>query len=70
MEKYLIKRKPIDEESSEINNSGTQHCPKQVHVELNLDDLLSNLGLRKQILEYNPNDRDKVRRTYLQRAPC
>ena len=66
MEKYLIKRKPIEEESSKINNS----CPKQVRVELNLDDLPSDPGLRKQILEYNLNDRDKVQRTYLQKGPC
>ena len=46
------------------------HCPKQVRVELNLDGLPSYPKLRKQILEYNPNDRDKVRRTYLQRGPC
>ena len=29
-----------------------------------------NPGLRKQIFEYNPNDRDKVRKTYLQRGSC
>ena len=60
MKIYLIKKKPIQEKLSKINNSGTQYCPKQVHVELNLDDLALNPGLRKQIFEYNPNDRDKV----------
>ena len=47
MEKYLIKSKSIEEESSEINNNGTQHYPKQVRVELNLDDLPSDPRLRK-----------------------
>ena len=48
MEKYLIKSKPIKEESSETNNSGTQHHPKQVRVELNLYNLYSNPNFTKK----------------------
>ena len=57
MEKYLIKSKPIKEESSETNNSGTQYCLKQIRVELNLDDLyrveLFNIIIYIQIQELN-----------------
>ena len=34
-----------------------------------LEDLKADPGLRKKILEYDPNDRDNVRREYLQRGP-
>ena len=47
MEKYLIKRKPILEDSSGANN--TQLLAKQVRVELNLQDLPSDPGLWKKL---------------------
>ena len=34
-------------------------------VEINLDDLPADLGLKKSIYSYNANDRELVRRTYL-----
>lgn len=37
-----------------------------IHVEINLADLPSDPGLRCCILDYYPNDRDQVRRAYLQ----
>jgi len=36
----------------------------------NLDDLPSDLAQRKRILDYHPNERDKVRRKYLTKGPC
>ncbi|KAG5529136.1 hypothetical protein RHGRI_029717 [Rhododendron griersonianum] len=37
-------------------------------VEINLADLPSDPGLRPGIMDYNPNDRDQIRRAYLQKA--
>ena len=37
---------------------------------MNLQDLSSDLELSKKITEYHPNDRDKIRRFYLQKGPC
>ena len=39
-------------------------------VEINLDDLPADPGLRKSIYSYNANDRELVQRAYLQRGPC
>ena len=39
-------------------------------VEINLDDLPADLGLKKSIYSYNANDRELVQRAYLQRGPC
>jgi hypothetical protein len=36
---------------------------------LNLDDIASDLALRKQIHEYAPEIRDQVRRAYIQKGP-
>jgi hypothetical protein len=39
---------------------------KQVILKLNLNDLPLDMGLRKKIYNYHPNnDRDKVQRAYL-----
>ncbi|VVA36516.1 PREDICTED: zinc finger MYM-type, partial [Prunus dulcis] len=42
--------------------------------ESELQDILANLiadpGLRPQMLDYDPNIRDEVRRAYLQKGPC
>ncbi|ESQ50881.1 hypothetical protein EUTSA_v10022584mg [Eutrema salsugineum] len=39
-------------------------------TESNLDDLPWDPAKRKKILEYHPNQRDEVRRKYLDRGPC
>ncbi|KAL6522340.1 hypothetical protein OROHE_016893 [Orobanche hederae] len=65
MEKFLTKRKtPTDPEPRNADNS------KQRHVEVNLADLPSDPGMRTRILDYNPNIRDEVRRSYLLKGPC
>ena len=43
---------------------------KKSHLKINLDDLPSDPGLRRKISDYHPNDRDKIRMTYLQKGPC
>ncbi|KAJ0964830.1 hypothetical protein J5N97_025968 [Dioscorea zingiberensis] len=70
MDKYFIKRKTILEEPSNVNTSDAQPNAKKDRIELNIDDLPSDPGLRKKVSDYHPNDRDKVRRAYLQKGPC
>ena len=43
---------------------------KKSHVDINLSALPSDLGLRPRIMDDNPNDRDQIRRAYLQQGPC
>ena len=43
---------------------------KQSHIEINLVDLPADLGLRPRIMDYNANDRDQIRRAYLQKGLC
>ncbi|WOK95880.1 zinc finger MYM-type protein 1-like [Canna indica] len=66
MDKYLIKKKSIVEETSMAR--ANDDCSKRRHVEINLDDLPSDLGLRKRISDYHPNDRDRIRRHCLQQG--
>uniref|UniRef100_A0A2N9GA43 TTF-type domain-containing protein n=1 Tax=Fagus sylvatica TaxID=28930 RepID=A0A2N9GA43_FAGSY len=58
--------KRVDNSSSStkrVDNSSS----KQDRVEINLADLPSDPGLRPRITDYHPNDRDQVRRAYVQR---
>ena len=58
MDKFL-KRKPQTQEP----------CgDKRSRVDLN--NLSSDPGLRQKISEYHPNDREAIRRAYLQKGPC
>ncbi|XP_038707267.1 zinc finger MYM-type protein 5-like [Tripterygium wilfordii] len=63
MDKYL-KRKapmvPVDVDQPSLN---------QKQKEIDLEDILADPGLRKPINEYLVNDRDRVRRAYLQKGP-
>ena len=65
--KRYLKKKRIDESSSNVGLN-IEHTHAQ--EEVNLDDLISDSGLRKSIYEYDPNDRERVRRAYLQKGPC
>lgn len=38
---------------------------KRTHIEINLEDLPADLGLRKRILTYDPNVQDQICRAYL-----
>ena len=61
MDKYLI-RKPRTQDSSSSS--------KQIHVDFNLENLLSDPGLRQNILSYHPDNHDELRRHYLTKGPC
>ncbi|XP_022891835.1 zinc finger MYM-type protein 1-like [Olea europaea var. sylvestris] len=43
---------------------------KKSQAQFNVDDLISNPGKRPPIESYDPNIRDDVRMTYLQKGPC
>ena len=63
----FLKRKVSIEEPLKCDSSSNS---KKSYLEINLDDLPSNPGLRRKILDYHPNDRDKIRMAYLQKGPC
>ena len=44
--------------------------PKKQDFETDLENLPSDRGDRKRIIEYPLNQRDEVRRKYLMRGPC
>ena len=64
IEKYLIKRS--NSQSSPICRDGPL---KEARIEVNLNELESDPGLRKKISLYHSNDRDKVRRAYWLKGP-
>ena len=43
---------------------------KRIRVDFNLENLLSNPGLRQKISSYHPNNHDEIRRHYLTKGPC
>ena len=67
MDKYLI-RKPRTQDSSHVQDSFSSS--KRVHVDFNLKNLPSDIGLREKISFYHPNNHDEIRRYYLQKCPC
>ncbi|XP_057440073.1 uncharacterized protein LOC130731930, partial [Lotus japonicus] len=66
MDKFLVKR--ARSSSEQCGSSSSQQQPP--HVEVNLNELPSDPGLRPRITTYHPNDQDKIRRAYLQKGPC
>ncbi|KAJ9552299.1 hypothetical protein OSB04_016344 [Centaurea solstitialis] len=67
MEKFLTKRKTTTDPDPAPSNVDKS---KQSRVEVNLADLPSDPGMRIRILDYNPNIRDEVQRSYLLKGPC
>ena len=43
---------------------------KKRFLKADLEYLISDLGERKQISCYHPNNRNNIRRAYLQKGPC
>jgi hypothetical protein len=43
---------------------------KRVRVELNMDDIVADPGLRKSIYDFDPAIRDEAKRAYLFICPC
>ncbi|KAL5562173.1 hypothetical protein UlMin_031920 [Ulmus minor] len=71
MEKYFKKKleSPFPEEKESKDDDGDKSCDI-VRMETKFPDLPTDLGLRCPILDYNPNDRDQIRREFLLRGPC
>ena len=66
-EKYFKRKSKFESSSS---SKGISKYLKECPLEINLDDLPIEPWLRIRILDYHPNIRDQVRRTYLQKGPC
>ena len=47
-----------------------KNCDKRIKVDIDLENLPTDPGLRTPISKYDPNIRDEVRRAYIQRGPC
>jgi hypothetical protein len=63
MEKYYPKK--------DASTSGTHlETQKRVRIELDMDDIVADPGLRKSIYEFDPNIRDEAKRAYLSMGPC
>ncbi|XP_034917809.1 uncharacterized protein [Populus alba] len=70
LDKYFKRKSLEDEESIKASSHVTQSSSKKSHIEINPDTLLADPGLRRPIYEYHINDRDAIRRAYLQKGPC
>nr|XP_034894408.1 zinc finger MYM-type protein 1-like [Populus alba] len=70
LDKYFKRKSLEDEESIKASSQVTQSSSKKSHIEINPDTLLADPGLRRPIYEYHINDRDAIRRAYLQKGPC
>ncbi|XP_028063899.1 zinc finger MYM-type protein 1-like [Camellia sinensis] len=67
MEKHF-KRKSKLESSLPQEKDDNYSSAKQSRIEINLADLPVDPGLRPRIMDYNANDRDQIRRAYLQKV--
>jgi hypothetical protein len=70
LDKYFKCKSLEDEESIKASSHVTQSSSKKSHIEINPNTLLTDPGLRGPIYEYHINDRDAIRRAYLQKGPC
>ncbi|KAJ6858045.1 SCAN domain-containing protein 3 [Populus alba x Populus x berolinensis] len=70
LDKYFKRKSFEDEESIKALSHITPSSLKKSHIEINPDTLLADPGLRRPIYEYHINDRDAIRRAYLQKGPC
>ena len=50
------------------NESRSNH--KRTHIEVDVANLPTDPGSRIKISNYHPNERDQIRRHYLQNKPC
>jgi hypothetical protein len=70
LDKYFKCKSLEDEKSIKASSHVTQSSSKKSYIEINPDTLLANPGLKRPIYEYHINDRDAIRRAYLQKGPC
>ncbi|XP_028083501.1 zinc finger MYM-type protein 1-like [Camellia sinensis] len=72
MDKFLKRKLIVSQDLSPIRETyGSdliEHSSKKSHIDL--ETLPTDLGLRKKILEYHPNDQYEIRRAYLLKGPC
>ena len=52
------------------HNNESRSNPKRIRIEVNVANLSTNPGLRIKISNYHPNERDQIRKHYLQNKPC
>ncbi|XP_016164910.1 zinc finger MYM-type protein 1-like [Arachis ipaensis] len=65
MEKYFKRKLPLESEVTPLVSSN-----KKKFLEFNVESLAADPGQRPKISNYDPNDKDEVRRAYLQKDPC
>ena len=51
-------------------NNKSRSNPKQIRIEVDVANLPTNPGLRIKISDYHSNERDQIRRHYLQNKYC
>ncbi|KAK9994738.1 hypothetical protein SO802_024441 [Lithocarpus litseifolius] len=52
------------------HNNESESNPKRTHIEVDVVNLPMDPGLRIKISDYHPNERDQIRRHYLQNKAC
>jgi hypothetical protein len=71
MDKFLIKNQKKDASISKtIRTNESRVEQKRPHIELDMDDIVADPGLRKPIDEFPHEIRDDAKRAYLQMGPC
>ena len=70
MEKYFKRKSIVETPQNGDDNYSSSKQSRNTSKEIDLSNLLADLGLRTQIMDYNPNERDQIRRAYLQRVTC
>jgi hypothetical protein len=63
MERFFKRKAPEPSTANNLQNS----CLDDINWE---EEIKYDPGLRKQIDDYHPNERERVRRKYLENRPC
>ena len=72
MDKFLIRKSTMVQDSSSTQDSCVDsHAHKSSkRIRLELNNIPSDLALQPKILPYHPNDKDEIRRAYIQKGSC
>ena len=68
LDKYFKRKSLENDESIKTSSHVTQSSSNKSHIEIHPGTLLTDPGLRRPIYEYHINDRDAIRRAYLQKG--
>ena len=60
LDKYFKRKSLEDKDSFKASSHVTQSSSKKSHIEINLDTLLADPGLKRPIYEYHENERDAI----------